>query len=155
MIDDLNREAFSNPYLGSLFDRVCHHCHCGITAISQSTFYNGKFFRHAMLNATYLVLMSYARDKRAPVFLNELVFPDNSGLIQSAYKDAVETERYGHLLIDTSPYHETTLTLRSRIFSAEQFFHVPVGLLSDFAFANLPCYDNRQSTNEAACSALH
>lgn len=101
VLDDLNREAFSEPFFASLFDRVCHHNRCNAVAISQNLFDPGKYFRHAMLNATYLVLLSSARDKRSLTFLNSQIFPGKKNFLTDAYNDAVEKRPYGHLIIDS------------------------------------------------------
>lgn len=140
VIDDLNREAFSEPYFASLYDRVSHHCNCNIITVSQNIFDPGKFFRQAMLNSKYLVIMSSARDKRSLSFLNSQIFPGHAQFLSSAYSQAVEEKPYGHLLIDTSPYQQDEFRVRSDIFSSEPTFHVPVLTMCKPQYTLTSCY---------------
>lgn len=130
ILDDLNRESFSEPYFASLFDRVCHHNNCNVIAISQNLFDSGKYFRHAMLNATYLAVLSSARDKRSLSYLNSQIFPGQAGFLTDAYHKAVELNPYGHLLIDTSAHQHPELRVRSGIFDTEQIYYLPASSAS-------------------------
>lgn len=140
VIDDLNREAFSEPYFASLFDRVSHHCKCNVIAVSQNIYDPGKFFRQAMLNTKYLVLMSCARDKRSLTCLNSQIFPDHTQFLTAAYNEAVEGKPYGHLLIDTSPYQLEEFRVRSKVFNADTVFHVPLSTMCNQQYDLSSCY---------------
>lgn len=142
VLDDLNREAFSEPYFASLFDRVCHHNNCNVVAISQNLFDPGKYFRHAMLNATYLTLLSSARDKRSLTYLNSQIFPGESNFLTDAYHDAVELTPYGHLVIDTSAHQEPQLRVRSALFDYDQAYYLPRGTIPDSHFALVDAFTN-------------
>lgn len=124
ILDDLNREAFSEPYFASLFDRVCHHTWFNVIAISQNLYDPGKFFRHAMLNATYLVLLSSARDKRSLSYLNSQIFPSQRNFLIDSYREAVEQVPYGHLIIDTSAHQQPDLRVRSGLFDKDQIYYL-------------------------------
>lgn len=65
VLDDLNRQAFSNDFFAALFDGISHNFKINLIVISQNLFDKGKWFRHAMLNTRHLVLMSSVKDRSA------------------------------------------------------------------------------------------
>ena len=123
VVDDLNRQAFSNDYFATLFDGASHHKRANVIAISQNCYDRGTQYRQAMLNTRYLVLLSSARDKRVLSHINSQIFPNYKGLLSDVYSKVIESAPYEHILIDLSPYVQPELRLRSSIFD-QPVFHV-------------------------------
>lgn len=142
-MDDLNREAFGNPYFATLFDGIGHHSHCNIIVISQNLFDKSRYFRHAMLNTKYLVLMSSMRDLGSVEILGRQVFPRQPGYISQAFENAMALKPYSHLLLDLSPYQHVELRVRANMFDKEPTFYVHADhLYNDLLFSNIHTFNN-------------
>jgi len=102
-----------------LFTKGSHHRNISVILITQNLFHQVRYCRDISLNAKYLILLKYVRDKNQYMFLARHVYAENSASLCKAYLD--ETQRpHGYLFLDMSQDTDDRLRIRTDIFPTEQ-----------------------------------
>ena len=102
-----------------LFTQGSHHKNITVIFINHNIFDQGKNARTIALNVKYIVLFSNPRDNLQISYLGRQLFPKNGQSLQEAHTDAINSQKWGYLLIDLQPQTPNYLRLRSHIFPNE------------------------------------
>ena len=62
MLDDLSNDTYSKDVC-DIFTKGSHRRNISDILIAQNMFHQGKYYRDISLNATYIVLLKYVRDR--------------------------------------------------------------------------------------------
>ena len=124
VIDDFQSEASKNDQVCALFTRG-RHLNISIIYLSQNLFHQGKNSRDMALNIEYLVLLRNPRDASQINHLNRQMYPRNKDFLPEVYHDAVNTEKYAHLLLDLKPYTNQAMRVRAKVFDPFCVVYVP------------------------------
>ena len=119
VIDDLMHDVMRNKDMELLFTQGTHHRCVSVLVITQSLYPGGKHARTIALNTWYMVLMKNLRDTSQVSFLGRQLYPGKSKGFLQAYEDALNSDKYGYLVIDMSPHADNRYRLRTRIFPGE------------------------------------
>ena len=78
-----------------------------------------KNLRTANLNADYLALFNFARDKSVVSSLGRQMFPERTRFLKQSY-DFVTRKPYGYLFIDLTGLQNNIFRIRSSVFNDPQ-----------------------------------
>ena len=92
-----------------------HKC-VSVILIAQNLYPGGK---HARTIAWYMVLMKNLGDVSQVSILGRQLYPGKSKGFLQAYKDALNSNKFGYFVVDMSPHAEDKYRLRSLIFPGE------------------------------------
>lgn len=121
ILDDLMSYYMKNKAeLNNLFTRVAHHCNCSIINIVQSLFAQD---RTARANSTYICLTKSTGDTLQIQNFSRQIFPGKSSFFWEAYRDAVNLNPYGYLMIDLHPTTPDNRRLCTNIFDDSLVFY--------------------------------
>ena len=116
VLDDLVHKIVDNVEMLMLFVQGSHHMNITVVFMSQNLYQAGKHARTIALNVKYIVLFANPRDVQQIRYLGRQIFPFSGFFLAEAYKDAVESVKYGYLLIDLQGDTPAEFRLRSQIF---------------------------------------
>ena len=119
IIDDLMHEVMGNRNMELLFTQGTHHKCVSVILITQNLYPGGKHARTIALNTWYMVLMKNLRDVSQVSILGRQLYPGKSKRFLQAYKDALNSNKFGYFVVDMSPHAEDKYLLRSHIFQGE------------------------------------
>ena len=119
IIDDLMHEVMRNRNMELLFTQGTHHKCVSVILITQNLYPGGKHARTIALNTLYTVLMKNLRDVSQVSILGRQLYPGKSKGFLQAYKDALNSNKFGYFVVDMSPHAEDKYRLRSHIFPGE------------------------------------
>ena len=118
ILDDLMEQMVRSDECEILLTRRCHHNRFSTLYVSQNAYKSGKNARTIALNTWYLVLFNNLRDASQIACLANQMFPGNASYFKEAYSDAT-SNKYGYLLVDSSPHADLRYRLRTHIFPGE------------------------------------
>jgi hypothetical protein len=118
IIDDLMDDAGKSTMISNLFTKGSHHRNLSVILIVQNLFHQGRHMRDISLNANYIVLFKNPRDSRQIVSLSSQIYPNSTGYLTSAYKQATERP-HGYLIINLTQNASDTQRLVTGIFPPE------------------------------------
>ena len=125
IIDDLIDQLIQSSDMELLLTQGCHHKKCSVIYLTQNLFQAGKNARTIALNTWYLVLFRNLRDASQITFLAKQIYPGKGAILKQAYHEAT-AERYGYLLVDSSPMASEERRLRTHVFPGEDLvIYVP------------------------------
>ena len=127
VIDDLQSEACRSEQVSALFTRG-RHLNISVIFLSQNLFHQGKYSRDISLNSDYMILHANPRDKTQVRTLEQQMFPHSKNFLTWAYNDAVNNEKYGHLVLDLKPYTDNSMRVLAKIFDPYPIVYVPRNL---------------------------
>jgi hypothetical protein len=112
----------------NLFTKGSHHRNISVILNTQNLFHQGKYCRDISLNAKYIVVLKYVRDREQFSHLARQVLPHDSKGLSDAYLNATE-EPHGYLVLDLSQDTNDRLRFRTCIFLEEEppVFYVDIG----------------------------
>ena len=116
IIDDLMHAFMWNKNMELLFTQGTHHKCVSVILIAQNLYPGGK---HARTIAWYMVLMKNLGDVSQVSILGRQLYPGKSKGFLQAYKDALNSNKFGYFVVDMSPHAEDVYRLRSLIFPGE------------------------------------
>ena len=90
-----------------------------VRAIEVGLYPGGKHARTIALNTWYMVLMKNLRDVSQVSILGRQLYPGKYKGFLQAYKDALNSNKFGYFVVDMSPHAEYKYRLRSHIFPGE------------------------------------
>lgn len=139
LIDSLNSDNQSHKNTLLIFDDVCEeilsnerfsnlstsgrHKHISVIFIKHNLFQQGKYSVTVDKNTTHIILMKNTRLGRQLKILGSDL--GNTKFLEDCYNKAVTTERFGHLLIDLTPYCIESLRYCSGVGDRPSFFWLP------------------------------
>jgi hypothetical protein len=86
-------------------------------------FHQGGQHRTRNLNVHYLVLFKNPRDCTAIDFISRQAFPNSSGFLVDAFKDAVDNKPHGYIFIDFTQGCPDDLRVRTNIFDSNMIVY--------------------------------
>ena len=119
VLDDLVHKIVDNVDMLMLFVQGSHHMNITVVFMSQNLYQGGKHARTIALNVKYIVLFANPRDVQQIKYLGRQIFPFAGHFLAEAYKDAVESVKFGYLLIDLHGDTAAEFRLRSQIFPGD------------------------------------
>ena len=119
IMDDLMQEAGNDNTIYNLFTVDSHHKNISVFFLTQNIFPKEKNARTISLNCNYIILLNNPRDKAQVSYLGRQMFPEHSKYFNEAFKDAVDSVKYGHLLVDLSQTTDNKYRLQTNICSME------------------------------------
>jgi hypothetical protein len=120
IIDDLMDEACNSQVVELIFTRISHHRFCSCFYIVQNAFVQGKKQMTINLNTKYVEVFRSPRSLLQLTYLNNQIFPNNPGLLINSYKDIMNQEPFGYILIDLTAQCPDDLRIRTKIFPSER-----------------------------------
>ena len=120
IIDDLMDEACNSQVVELIFTRISHHRFCSCFYIVQNAFVQGKKQMTINLNTKYVEVFRSPRSLLQLTYLNNQIFPNNPGLLINSYKDIMNQEPFGYILIDLTAQCPDELRIRTKIFPSER-----------------------------------
>jgi hypothetical protein len=123
VIDDLFSESSSEKNFNNLFTKIARHRGVTIIFITQNMFHQGGQHRTRNLNVHYLVLFKNPRDCTAIDFISRQAFPNSSGFLVDAFKDAVDNKPHGYIFIDFTQGCPDDLRVRTNIFDSNMIVY--------------------------------
>ena len=120
VIDDLMDEACNSQVVELIFTRISHHRFCSCFYIVQNAFVQGKKQMTINLNTKYVEVFRSPRSLLQLTYLNNQIFPNNPGLLINSYKDIMNQEPFGYILIDLTAQCPDDLRIRTKIFPSER-----------------------------------
>ena len=124
ILDDLMKEAEKDPGILDLFTKDCHHKNITAFFLTQNLFQQGKNCRTISLNCHYLIILNNPRDRQQINCLARQLYPDNVNYFMEVHQDAVEHQKYGHLLIDLHQKTDRRTRLQTNI-DKDRCFYIP------------------------------
>lgn len=115
ILDDLMMSADST-YLSDLYTRKSHHQNIGVIFLTQNIF--EKNLKVARTNSHYIVLMGAPSSALGVRTLGSHLFPGKIHYFLDAYEKAT-VQPFGYLLVDMHSSTDSSLRLRTNIFSDE------------------------------------
>ena len=106
IIDDLMHEVLGNKNMELLFTQGTHHKCVSVILITQILYPGEKHARTIALNTWYMVLMKNLRDVSQVSILGKQLYPGKSKGFLQAYKDALNSNKFGYFVVDMSPHAE-------------------------------------------------
>lgn len=116
IIDDLMREC--DGRVVDIFTKGSHHRNLSVFYITQNLFHQGKGQRDISLNSSYIIYFKNPRDRTQIRFLGRQISPENSKLVEEAYRDATN-KPHGYLMIDLKQNTDDVYRLKTNIFPNE------------------------------------
>lgn len=113
ILDDLINEIEPH-YLDILFTRGSHHWNVSVLLVTQNLFH--KNIKTARTNSHYIILMKNPQGLLQIKTLGTQLFTGKLQHFLEAYKDAVEEQLYGYLVINMHPDTSQELRLTTKIF---------------------------------------
>ena len=110
LMDLIHSSSKFLPY----FIQGSHHQNNTIVLLTQTIFVPNN--RIVQLNCHYIILLTMARDSSSVLRLAYQISPLRPKFVYLAYKDAINREPYGHLLIDSFPHQQEIARYRSSVF---------------------------------------
>ena len=95
-----------------LFTQVTHHKCVSVIMITQNLYPGGKHAKTIALNTWYMVLMKNLRDVSQVSILGRQLYPGKSKGFLQAYKDALNSNKFGYFVVVMSPHAEDEYRLR-------------------------------------------
>ena len=127
ILDDMLSEASRNDQVSALFTRG-RHLNFSVIFLSQNLFHQGKYSRDISLNTDYMVLLKNTRDLNQIKTLAQQMYPHVKNFLPWAYHDAVEKEKFSHLILDLKPYTNSVMRVRAKIFDMFPIVYIPRNL---------------------------
>jgi len=107
VLDDLMRDAGTNPRVTELVTGYAHHKPCFVINIVQNLFFRSPELRTQNLNSQYKVLFPNAQAPGQIKILANQMFPTHTRVLLDAFVDP-RRRPYGYLLLD---FHQKTAEL--------------------------------------------
>ena len=112
--DDLQDKI--NQNVVNIFTKDSHHRNLSCVLVLQNLFLDSKLCRTIALNSHYTVLF---RNPRAASQYRILASQTGHKHLIAAFEDVMKRDKFGYLLIDSSPHGHPDYRLRTRIFPGE------------------------------------
>lgn len=120
VLDDLSQKCINSEHFLKIWTVDAHHRRLSTFLLVQNLFLKGKYARDISLNAHYMIILRSLRDMAQIKYLGAQVFARRGKGLEEAYHDAINSQKYGYLLIDLSPHTNDKYRLRTRIFPGEE-----------------------------------
>ena len=114
IFDDLQDQITQG--VANIFTKESHHKNISCVLILQNLFLDSKYCRTIALNSHYTVLF---RNPRAASQYRILASQTGHKNLMNAFNDAMRMDKFGYLVVDSSPHGHPEYRLRTRIFSSE------------------------------------
>ena len=105
--------------LKHFFTVLTHHYNCFTVFLCQNLFDKKGDLRTLSINTQYMVLFNNPRDRSAVAHLAKQIFPGRVGILNKAYREAVNSRSHGYLLLDFHQQQDDKVRIRSNIFPYE------------------------------------
>ena len=103
--------------LKHFFTVLTHHYNCFTVFLCQNLFDKKGDLRTLSINTQYMILFNNPRDRSAITHLAKQIFPGRVGILNKAYREAVNGRSHGYLLLDFHQQQDDKVRIRSNIFS--------------------------------------
>lgn len=120
VLDDLMHSASNSSLVELIFTRLSHHRFMSCLYIQQNAYVRGKNQVTISMNAKYIEIFRSPRSILQLKYLNSQIFPHAKNLLIDAYKDVMQEDQYGYLVIDLTAHSPDDYRLRTRVFPKEQ-----------------------------------
>jgi hypothetical protein len=117
ILDDL-LYTIDEAFLSNLFVKKIHHNNLAVIMLVQNLF--DKRIKVARINSQYIVLMTAPNAALQVRNLGVQIFPKELQFFLRAYKNAVESQKYGYLFLDLHPASDPLLRVRTNIFKDDE-----------------------------------
>ena len=99
VLDDLQIESMSSPFIGKLFTTYGHHLFEQTFFLMQNYFFQAKFSTTIMRNCTHIILLRSPRLKGVLPLINKSLFPGEKKKLENVYQ-FIENTPYAYLIIN-------------------------------------------------------
>lgn len=121
IIDDLLSET--NDEIMNIFTKGSHHSNISCCFLSQNLYYGGNRNRTMNLNTHYMFIFKNPRDAAQIQVLSRQMFPQNSGYLAEAFRDATRDKPYSYLFVDLKTDTDDDMRLKTQIFPDDFPYH--------------------------------
>jgi hypothetical protein len=119
VMDDLMYEIMKNLDMLKLFTQGIHHHNISVIFMTQNIFQQGIHARTIALNVKYLILFYNPRDKAQIKYLGSQIYPGKGKILLEAYLNAVNSKKWGYLLLDLTTNCPENMRMRTNILPNE------------------------------------
>ncbi len=126
ILDDLGPKAMSSPMVEKLFTVLMHHYNITCILVLHNIFFQSKYSVTINRNCQYFLLTKTLRDQTSIATFGRQSFPEKPKFLISAYRQAMDSAVYPHLLVDLHPLTPKKLAVRQNILPGQTpFVYIP------------------------------
>lgn len=119
VFDDLMDVASSSSIVQLIFVMISHHRQLSAWYNAQNINIKGSSQVTIGLNSRYLIFFRSPRSLLQIQYINSQIFPGKKSYLASSYKQALQLDKFGYILVDNTPHCPDQLRVRFRVLPQE------------------------------------
>ena len=120
VMDDLMREVVDSHDVMDFFTVSCHHNGCSVIIVMHNLYHQGRHSKTLAVNAGYVILFESPASMSQIHYYGCQRFPQDKILLPEAYSLAVQSKRFGYIVVDMTAGTYKDFRLRSRVMPDEE-----------------------------------